>query len=176
MDTPNAVLPRILGPAFGRLDGPVRKLHRASSAEYRGEASVERGRGWLAALGCSLASLPHNVNAGPLRFSVDTEDDVEIWTRHFNGSSPMVSRVLAHGGLLQEDLGPARLHFELTEAQGALLWRAVKLRVFGIPIPRGAFDFRARVSGHGDLYHFEISAWLALAGLLIRYEGVLHVD
>jgi hypothetical protein len=175
MSSEGTVLPRILGTAFARLDASVQRLHRAGTMEFRGSAKVERGEGWLPSLVCHLAGLPRNVTGGPLRFTVETEGESEIWTRHFGGSGPMTSRVQYHRGLLRERLGPALLDFELSEAQGVLHWRAAKLRVFGIPVPRRLFDFNAQVRGQGEEYHFAITARLALVGTLIRYEGVLHV-
>jgi len=171
----DAVLPRILGIAFGRLDAPVQRLHGAGAARYRGSASVEQGESWLSSLACRVAGLPRSGRELPLELSVEMAAPGEIWTRYFSGSAPMVSRVSEHDGRLIEQLGPARLVFELSEAQGVLHWRGMSLRVFGMPVPRWAFDFRARVSGGQTHYRFSICARMALVGLLIRYEGVLHV-
>lgn len=167
---------RLLGDALDRLDAPVRHLHRGVSGEYRGRATVERGGSWLANCFCDWGDLPRSVTDAPLRFRLEVDRNTETWTRYFSGSGPMASRVAAVGGLLREQLGPAQLDFELSERQGVLHWRAVKLRVWGIPVPRAAFDFRARVSGGGSQYRFEIEAHLALVGLLVRYQGVLDVD
>ena len=167
---------RLLGDALQGMNAPVRRLHRGASAEYRGSATVERGRSFLANGFCDWGRLPCSVSDAPLRFRLDVDGESETWTRFFSGSGPMVSRVEASGGLLREQLGPAQLDFELSVRQGVLYWRAVKLRVWGIPVPRAAYDFRARVSGEGTQYRFEIEAHLALVGLLVRYQGVLDVD
>jgi hypothetical protein len=167
---------RLLGDAMDRLDAPVRQLHRGASREYRGSATVERGRGFLVNRFCDWGRLPRSVTDAPLRFRLDVNGESETWTRFFSGSGPMVSRVAAVGGLLRERLGPAQLDFELSERQGVLHWRAVKLRVWGIPVPRVAYDFRARVSGKGAQYRFEIEAHLSWVGLLVRYQGVLDVN
>jgi hypothetical protein len=49
------------------------------------------------------------------------------------------------------------------------------MRILGLPLPRAAFDFRARVHGMGGTYHFEVHARIFGIGTLIRYAGVLHV-
>jgi Domain of unknown function (DUF4166) len=166
---------QLLGAAFDRLDAPVRAIHEGRGAQYRGSATVERGAGWLAQLACRVAHLPQDVRNAPLSFRLEVQGSTEEWTRCFSGSVPMQSRLSTDGALLVEHLGPAVARFELTERDGALLWQAVSLRVLGIPIPRRAFDFRARVRGRGPWYRFEIDAHLALIGRLIRYQGELHV-
>jgi hypothetical protein len=167
---------RLLGDALQRLNAPVRRLHRGVSAEYRGRATVERGKGILVNRFCDWGHLPRSVSDSPLRFRLEVNGESETWTRFFSGSGPMVSQVEASGGLLRERLGPAQLDFELSERQGVLHWRAVKLHVWRIPVPCSAFNFNARVSGEGTQYRFEIEAHLALVGLLVRYQGVLDVD
>jgi Domain of unknown function (DUF4166) len=175
MNSQNALFERLLGDAFHRLDAPLRVVHQGVGAEYSGAATVERGTGWLARLACRAARLPHSVRNAPLHFRLVVEGESEEWTRYFQGSGPMRSRLRVEAGVLVEQLGPAVARFKLTERDGALLWRAVSLRVLGIPIPGWAFDFQARVRGRGPWYRFEIDAHLALIGRLIRYQGELHV-
>jgi hypothetical protein len=175
MSNQDAVLPRLLGDAFDRLDLPVRQIHSRASGEYRGTATVERGTSWLAQLACRLARLPKSAIDAPVRFTVDKNSGRETWSRYFSGSGPMVSTVEVAGDLLVEQLGPARLQFQLTEEAGVLLWQAVGLRVFGVPIPRRTYEFEARVRGRGARYRFEIDARMAIMGRLIRYQGVLDV-
>ena len=133
------------------------------------------GTSVLATLFCNWARLPLSVAEGPVRFTLQVDGEQETWSRFFSGSGPMVSRVAADKGLLVERLGPAMLRFELAEREGMLHWNAVSLRVLGIPVPRRLFEFRARVSGQGARYAFDIDANLALVGRLIRYQGVLDV-
>lgn len=173
--TPVAPFPHLLGTAFGRLDTALRAVHGGRSAEYNGSATVERGSGWLAQLACRVAGLPRSVRNAPLRFLLEVDGEGEQWTRFFAGSAPMRSRVWAQGPYLVERLGPSVTRFELTERDGTLLWRSAGLRLLGIPVPRWAFDFQARVRGRGACYRFEIDASLALIGRLIRYQGELHV-
>jgi hypothetical protein len=176
MNTDVALFPRLLGAAFNRLDAPLQHVHGGVSGAYRGTASVERGEGWLASLACGLARLPCNTPEAPLRFCLRSGGQEELWTRHFSGSRPMVSRVWQEGGHLVERLGPATLHFVLSEADGVLHWHAESLSVMGIPVPRRAFDFQAWVRGRGARYRFEIDARMAVVGRLIRYRGVLDVS
>jgi len=72
-------------------------------------------------------------------------------------------------------LGPSVTDFRLTVKEGVLHWEAVRLWVLGVPLPRYAFDMRARVCAHGERYRFQIDARLHLLGALISYEGELDV-
>ena len=175
MNSEVAMFPGLLGHDFEALDAPLQRVHRGSSGVYHGWATVERGDGWLARLGCRLAGLPRSAHDLPLRVELQADARREAWTRWFEGSPAMHSRLEAKGGQLVERLGPAVARFALRVAGGALHWEAVRLQVLGIPLPRSAFDMRAQVHGADGLYHFVIDARFRGVGTLIRYEGVLYV-
>lgn len=170
----NGLFPGLLGAAFGSLDAPVQKMHGGSPGVYHGTASVQRGRGWLAWLACTMARLPPSMHEAPLRFELRTDGLQETWIRWFGDAPPMSSRLQAGGDLLLEHLGPATVRFALRVVERALQWEAVGLRVFRVPLPRRAFHFDARVHGKDGQYHFAIEARLSGVGLLIRYEGTLR--
>jgi hypothetical protein len=175
MNSENALFRVLLGPAFDILDAPLQRVHRGDSDVYHGWASVERGTGWLARLGCRLAGLPRNAHDLPLRLELHAIAARETWTRWFEGSPAMRSRLEAHDGQLVERLGPAVVRFALHVTGGELHWKAVSLHVLGMPLPPSAFDMRAHVRGADGLYHFAIEARFRGVGRLIRYEGVLYV-
>jgi hypothetical protein len=169
------LFPALLGPAFERLDAPVRRLHQGTSGVYQGNASVERGAGWLVALACALARLPRSMQDAPLRVELQADAHGETWTRWFGDSPPMRSHLRIKDGFLEERLGPAVVRFAVQESGGAMLWQAVRMKVMGAPLPRPTFDLRARVQGVDGVYHFEIQARVLGIGTLIRYQGVLRV-
>jgi hypothetical protein len=164
----------LLGTAFEKLDAPVQKVHGGDAGAYQGIASVERGSGWLAWMACIVARLPPTMREAPLQFELRTCGVQEIWTRWFADAPPMSSRLEARDDQLLEHLGPATVQFALQVNGTTLQWEATRLRVFGIPLPRRAFQFNAHIHGDGGQYHFAIEARLAGVGLLIRYEGTLR--
>jgi hypothetical protein len=57
-----------------------------------------------------------------------------------------------------------------------LSWRLMRVRAFGLPLPRGWFaGVRAREFEREGRYHFEVDAQLPVVGLLARYRGWLEV-
>lgn len=57
-----------------------------------------------------------------------------------------------------------------------LSWRLMRVRAFGLPLPRGWFaGVRAREFEYEGRYHFDVAAQLPWAGLLVRYRGWLEV-
>jgi len=176
MDSVVGLFPGLLGAEFQRLDAPVRELHRGAGGDWRGSASVTRAKGWVAAIACRVAGLPPDMRDAPLRFELRSDARQEIWTRWFGSSTAMSSRLQADGRHLVEHLGPAKVRFALQVEQGSLHWQAVGLKVFGLALPRRAFDLRARIDGKDGQYHFLIEVRVAGLGALIRYEGRLGVQ
>lgn len=176
MESVIGLFPGLLGAEFQRLDAPVRELHRGTSGSWRGTASVIRAKGWLASIACRLAGLPPDMRDAPLRFELRCDGKQEVWTRWFGSSPAMASRLRADGTHLVEHLGPARVRFALKTEQGSLCWHAIGLKVFGLALPRRAFDLRARVGGKDGQYRFLIEVSVAGLGDLVRYEGTLAVE
>lgn len=88
----------------------------------------------------------------------------------------MPSRLWWEGGLLREKLGLVRFGFALQEGQGAIIWRVAQVHLFGIPLPARWFGgVQAREFADGDRYHFDVRATLPGVGLLVHYQGWLHV-
>jgi hypothetical protein len=175
MKTEKTLFPDLLGESFETLDAPLQRVHRGDSGVYHGWATVERGSSGLARLGCRLAGLPRGAHDLPLRVELRATDGRETWTRWFEGSPAMRSRLEANRGQLVERLGPAVVGFAVRVSGGELHWEATHLKVLGVPLPRSAFDLHARVHGADGMYHFAIEARFRGVGRLIRYEGVLYV-
>ena len=60
---------------------------------------------------------------------------------------------------------------------GAIVWRVVRVHALGVPLPARWFrSVRARESAGDDgRYHFDVSASMPIAGLLVHYRGWLDV-
>lgn len=175
------LFPGLLGERFAALPPKVRELHlRPGTQRLVGEVTVDRGSGWLSRL-CAWATRLPPAGVGPIAVDIAAAPGTERWTRHIAGHA-MPSRLWASQGLLCERLGLVTFEFRLAveedEAQGrAIVWRVAQVRALGIALPIAWFtDVAARESQRGERYCFDVRAVLPLVGLLVRYEGWLHVD
>jgi hypothetical protein len=167
---------QVLGSAFETLPAPLRALHvMQGKHRYHGDVEVERGRGLLSRIAAAATHLPP-AGAGPLCVEIDASSDTERWTR-FIGGRAMPSRLWREGDLLCERLGLATFGFRLQVEDHAIVWRVVRVRVFGASLPAHWFTgVGARESADGDRYRFDVWASLPLAGLLVHYRGCLDVE
>ncbi|KRA54809.1 hypothetical protein ASD77_09570 [Pseudoxanthomonas sp. Root65] len=164
---------QLLGPAFDTLPAPVRALHLAQGIHrYRGDVAVERGGGALSRIVAAATHLPP-AGDGPLCVEIDASPDSERWTR-FIGGRAMPSRLWRDGDVLCERLGLATFGFRLEVVDAAIVWRVVRVRVFGLSLPARWFTgVGARESAEGERYRFDVWAALPLAGRLVHYRGWL---
>ena len=163
----------LLGPAFATLPELVRALHVAQGRRrYAGEVEVERGSGLLSRLVAAATHLPP-AGAGPLGVEIDASPDHERWTRYIGGRA-MPSRLWREGDVLCEQLGVATFGFHLEVVNEAIVWRVVRVGVFGVSLPPRWFTgVGAREFAEDARYRFEVWASLPRAGLLVRYRGWL---
>lgn len=168
---------QLLGEAIDTAAPCVRRLHhRPGTAVYRGAVVVERGRGALSRLMGWSTGLPPG-GEGPIEVEIIAAEGRERWTRRVGGRA-MASRLWAHDGLLCERLGAATFGFRLRVEEGAIRWRVVRVRVFGLlPLPAAWFagvDARESGDDHGR-YCFDVCARMPVVGLLVHYRGWLAV-
>jgi hypothetical protein len=87
----------------------------------------------------------------------------------------MRSVLTAREGTLCERFGPAALQFALSAEEGAVAWRPVKARVFGVPLPaKWLGEIRARASERAGVYVFDVKVALPRVGTIIEYRGQLE--
>lgn len=167
---------QVLGPAFETLPAPLRALHVAQGMQrYRGDVEVERGKGLLSRLVAAATHLPPD-GAGPLRVEIDASPNHERWTR-FIGGRAMPSRLWRDGDVLCERLGLATFGFRLEVVDAAIVWRVMRVRVFGMSLPARWFTgVGARESAERERYRFDVWARLPRIGVLVRYCGWLDVE
>ena len=174
------LFPALLGERFAALPPKVHALHqRPETQRLVGEVTVCRGRGWLSRL-CAWATRLPPAGIGPIAVDIAATPGAERWTRHIAGHA-MSSRLWAGNGLLCERLGLVTFGFRLDVEEGAtegstLVWRVAHVRVLGIALPTAWFTgVEARESQRQERYCFDVRAALPFAGLLVCYEGWLHV-
>ena len=171
----SSLFAQVLGPVFDTLPAPVRALHVAQGRQrYRGEVQVERGSGWLSRFFAAATHLP-SAGTGPLCVEIVASPLEERWTR-FIGGRAMPSRLWREDEILCERLGLARFGFRLAMEDEAIVWRVVRVHVFGLSLPPRWFTgVGARESADGERYAFDVWASLPLVGLLVHYTGWLDV-
>jgi hypothetical protein len=166
---------RLAGASYETLPAAVLAMHEgAFPRRFTGRSSVERGRGWLARLLGAISSLPPAAQSMPVSIIITEAREGERWARDFGGH-PMVSRMGFDGGLLTERVGPNTFYFELTVADGALVWRLVRVRSLGLPLPVSWFVVSPRESADAGRYRFDVRVELPVVGLLVHYRGTLDV-
>ena len=174
MTPPAPLFQRALGDAYASLPSCLRALH-AGRGRWRGEATVERGRGTLSRLCAWLTRLPP-AGAHPVVVDIVTEHGGERWTRRYGASHAMPSRLWIARGALHERLGPATLRYRMTVEAGTIVWRVIGIRILGVlPLPARWFaGVEARESGDTGRYRFDVRARLPGIGLLVHYRGWLE--
>lgn len=80
----DGLYPRLVGPAWERLDPAVRRFHLVHGRRrFRGAFRVERGRSLAARVLAPLLRLPRAAEAEPVTLEVEATESGERWTRHF---------------------------------------------------------------------------------------------
>jgi len=164
----------VIGGSWDRLDPGVVRLHGRNGAVQSGTFRVRRGTGRMARLVASLLRFPPEGDLVSLSLKIMSRGRREMWRRLF-GRTPMVTEQYERdGSVLVECMGPLALHFRLDIDGGALVFRLIEVRLFGLPLPRA---LRPRVSGREwgtDRTQVAIRAEAPWLGLLLSYEGVLE--
>ncbi|HEX7317442.1 MAG TPA: DUF4166 domain-containing protein [Pyrinomonadaceae bacterium] len=170
---------RLVGDGWNGLDEPVRRFHlRARGA---GVFAVRRGEGRFARAVARLLGLPPGGEAVPLLLSVEPHAGGERWRRNFAGREFVTEQGEHAGPLLAERAGPFELHFRLCVEGGALAYRPAGafLRVMSLrmrlppPLAPRVEAWERAVEGGVSV---NVCVTAPLAGLLIRYEGLVRID
>jgi len=88
----------------------------------------------------------------------------------------MTSRMRLDARQIIEQLGAARLTFDLCEADGRLEMRLKRLHFLGVPCPNWLLpQVIAEETGQGDRLHFRVQASLPVIGTVTSYRGHLAI-
>jgi len=168
---------RAMGESFHRLPSAVRRFHKlAGMHELHGWVETVAPSTLAASLLARCIGTPLGATSGPIRFELDATSEAETWTRHFPAQR-MISRLRLDARKIIEQLGAARLTFELCEAGGRLEMRLQGLHFLGVPCPRWLLPrIIARETGQGDKLHFHVRASLPVIGVVSSYRGHLCIS
>jgi hypothetical protein len=168
----------VLGPAWDRLPVPIRHMHDVDGAmSARGRASVERGRGALAAF---IMGFPKEIADTPVSVRFEASNGIETWTRRF-GEDTFSSRQFAgcgrSAGLLCERFGPLTFAMALVPENGRLSLLLRRWSLFGIPLPMWLCPCsNSYETTEGDRFRFHVEIGHPFTGRIVRYIGWLEVD
>jgi hypothetical protein len=130
-----------------------------------------------------LARLPARSDAAPVRLIVSRVAGGERWDRTFPNTRLVSTQYDAGDGLLGENFGLMDVRFRLIVDDGALVYKqqgaALRLGSLRLLIPKSlAPQVTAReiAAADGVTPHILVSVSLPVAGLLVEYEGDLHVE
>jgi hypothetical protein len=154
----------------------VRRFHRLAGHQLlQGHVQVDAPATWAArALAWCLGS-PQRGGSGDVRFELHASAACETWTRYFP-SKTMTSRMRLERSRVVEQLGAARLTFNLVGTPHRLEMRLIGMRFMGIPCPRWLLPrIVAEETGDADRLHFSVQATLPLVGTVASYRGHLVV-
>jgi hypothetical protein len=170
---------RLVGDGWDGLDEPVRRLHRC--ARGAGHFAVRRGEGRCARVVARLLGLPAGGEAVPLRLSVEPHAGGERWRRNFAGREFVTVQGEHTGALMTERTGPFELLFRLSVKGGALAYDQegafLRVRSLRVRLPRLlAPHVEAWERAEGGGVRVSVCVTAPLAGLLIRYEGLVKTE
>lgn len=171
---------RLVGDGWSVLDEPVRRLHvRARGA---GVFAVRRGEGRFARVVARLLGLPEGGEEVPLLLSVEPHGAGERWRRNFAGREFVTEQGEHAGALMAERAGPFELLFRLSVEAGALAYyqegaflrvKSLRVRLPRLLAPR--VEAREHAGERGGV-RVSVCVTAPLAGLLIRYEGLVKTE
>ena len=172
---------RTLDSAWEKLPATVRALH-AHQGKWRakGEASVERGAGFLAGIVARAVGFPKAGSAIPVEVRFESNADGEWWHRNFDGK--LFKSYQAQGcddneRLLTERFGPFTFGLALVLKNEALHLVVRSWNFLGVPLPNAlvptgnTYEYE-----HDGRFHFHVEIAHPWLGLIVRYRGWLVED
>ena len=180
-----ALYERVLGEAFARLPGPVRRLHQPGwGLLARGMARVEGPEGPLAWLAARVFGLPPAVESVPVTVEIapepGEEDGRERWTRRFGTRRffSVLSRSPTQGHVF-ERFGPFRFELALLAGEAGVVGMPPRRWFLGsVPLPRvlGPVSVAREYVDEQGRFCFDVEMRLPLGlGRVVRYRGWLDV-
>lgn len=178
---PETVVSRWFGPAFGELHPLLQQLHRHGGV-LSGEIDIQVGRGPAGWIGRRLAKsvgIPVDQPRRGFEVSIRHTGTALEWNRRFDNGAEMRSLFVPVGtrrdGWWVESTGPVEMHLTVDVDRGGWLWRVLRTRVRGIPVPLFVMPrSRAGKRIENGRYLFQVEFALPLLGTVLRYGGALE--
>ncbi|MFL0797252.1 MAG: DUF4166 domain-containing protein [Cellvibrionaceae bacterium] len=170
----NSVLAIHMKDGFERLSPLLQEVHLGKT-QLDGIANVQRGN-FIAQLISKLFRFPKENASSRLRVVCDHTSEIMTWKRNFDGLK-MESSFRKQGEYLVEYLGPLAMSFKAIENAGALEYRFVKTRLWGIPVPNLLSpQIKAGEMEVDGKYQFSVMVKMFLVGHVISYSGEMSVS
>ncbi|MCX4027449.1 DUF4166 domain-containing protein [Endozoicomonas sp. SM1973] len=167
------ILHKHLGESFKNLPPLLQQAH-SGDIHLHGSVVVKRGN-LLANLIANIIKMPPANSNCNLDVYGSHNEDVMKWQRHFE-NHVMESTFRLQGDYLTESLGPINLLLKLSIINNKLIYNVEQSSIFGITIPK---PFQPKLTAfemeYNGLYRFHVSINLPIIGLLIGYNGDLHI-
>jgi Domain of unknown function (DUF4166) len=178
---PKSIYQTAMGPAFAGLDDVVQRFHcQRGHLVLHGEVQTQAPATLVGRMLAWCLGTPQKSQNGAIRFELIAGAQQETWVRYFP-SHRMSSRLSLRQGQLTEQLGAARLTFDLSEHEGSLNMRIRSLHVLGLRCPAWLLpQVSAResagtaASDQAARLHFQVQAILPWVGRVAHYQGFLE--
>jgi len=178
---PESPYGEVLGPRYGDLAPAVRAMHGARFSA-RGTLDVTHGPSRIARALARISGAPPERRACPVTLDVAPEGRGFRWARSYDGHLVVTEQWVQRGRVV-EALSGLGIHFSFeVEPSGALVYRHEKTTLgrgaltVSLPLwlgPRA--EGRVAPNGEGSA-RISVSVRLPIVGLLVAYEGLMHVD
>jgi Domain of unknown function (DUF4166)/Saccharopine dehydrogenase NADP binding domain len=172
---------RMLASAWDDLPPSLRAMHSVDGKiTARGQADIERGRGFASALVAALFGFPEAAREASTSVSFDARDGVETWTREFAGRimrSRQWQGVGRWEGLLCEGFGPFTFGLAVLTGDGRLRLVVRRWAFLGVALPIGLAPSGHAIENEVDgRFHFDVLIGAPLIGMIVRYRGWLEPE
>jgi len=165
---------RHLGKQYPDLAELIKQAH-IGDIQLTGSVFVRQGN-LLARLLCKLLNMPKAGESVQLVVHGSHTDHEMRWSRTFDGHV-MQSCFKEHGPYLVEKMGPISLWMQLRVADGALEYKLIRARFWGLPLPAFlAPKLKACEMEKTSGYDFAVRIDLPVIGKLIEYGGILKLS
>ncbi len=168
--------PRTIGHAFSDLPEPLQAFHSVDDTVfYKGRVTISHGNAFGRAIAKS-GGMPFKSGDMPFSFRATRDGRKEIWERNFDGHMTRSLQWEHAPGVIAERVGTNEFLIEPEVRDDELYIPVTGLRAFGVPLPRSLLKSCHGVEGvtpDGKIT-FDMHATLRIAGLVVRYQGVIE--
>jgi hypothetical protein len=162
-----SIFRRHAGPAFDQLPEIIRRAHEVPLVAW-GEVDVRWGPGGAGRLVARALRMPPEGLGMPITMEMRPDGDRVLLNRTFAGAHyPSVQAVV--GGVVREWAGPATFDFRLEADAERLVYRTVRVRVFGVPAP--GVSVTTVVEPRDEGWRTRVTVETGLLGRILEYDA-----